>query len=413
MVFRVGTNLALVATLLVPQAAVGQDGALTLEEALRIARDRFPSLAAAKSEVAAAKARVRGQRAFPNPRFGSKYEAGNAGDREYAFELSQELEIFGQSLLRKRKAEWELAGKEQDFRRAAIDLTLEVKTAFFDLSAAETVADVARENLSVADRLLKASRKRFEAGGAPRADWIKAEVEYTKAIQEVLRAERSVGEKRAALNFFLGRDLGAPLTLAEPPLPGLDPDLRRLGERAVQLRPEAKAAEAALRAAESQVSLARAKWFPSLSIFFEAGRAYAEKDPAWHYVAGPRVSIPIFDYGSIRGEIQQAQAGVEAARASLDLVRQRMAREAQEAHLRAQEAGRQLESFQTGILGQADQLLKLTLQGYEQGALTLLDVLEAQRSFRVTKTDHALAVRNYRQALAQLDRVIGFSAEGD
>jgi len=289
-----------------------------------------------------------------------------------------------------------------------IDLTLQVKTAFFEVIAAETVAEVARENLSVAERLLKAARTRFETGDAPRADWIKAEVEYTRALQEVLRAQRALGEKRAGLNFFLGRELGTPLKLVEPPLPKMEQDLERLREIALRLRPEVREAEAGQRAAEADVSLAKSKWLPIFSVSAEFMRE-RKTGASWEYVVGPKVSIPIFDFGSIRGEIRQAKARVEAAKPIVDLARQRVALEVEEAFLRAREAERQLESFQTGILEQAEQLLKLTLEGYEQGALTLLDFLEAQRSFRVTKTDHAFALRNYRQAAAQLDRVIGTS----
>lgn len=400
--------VAIAALLLVVSSSsvvTGQELPLTLDEVLRIARERFPALLAAKSEVVAARARVRSQGAFPNPRLEAKREEGSA-DREHAIELTQELEIFGQWLLRRSKASWELAGKEQVFQREVVDLTLQVKTAFFELIAAETVAEVARENLSVAERLLKAARIRFETGDAPRADWIKAEVEYTKAIQEVLRAQRAVGEKRAGLNFFLGRDLATPLKVVEPPLPKVEPELERLREEAVRLRPEVREAEAGQKAAESQVSLAKSKWLPIFSVSAEYMRE-RKTGASWEYLITPKVSFPIFDFGAIRGEIQRAKAGVEAAKARADLARQQVALEVEEAFLRTQEAQRQLESFETGILSQAEQLLKLTLEGYEQGALTLLDFLEAQRSFRITKTDYALALRNYRQAAAQLDRVVG------
>ncbi len=404
---RIVVSAALILVVCTASVATGQEIALTLDEALRIARERFPALVAAKSEVAAARARVRSQGAFPNPSLEAKREEGTA-DREHAIELKQELEIFGQWLLRKRKASSELTGQEQVFQRELLDLTLQVKTAFFELIAAETVSEVARENLSVAERLLKAARTRFEVGAAPRSDWIKTEVEYTKALQEVLRVRRVLAEKRAGLNFFLGRDLETPLKVVEPPLPKLEPDRVRFQEMAIRLRPEVQGAEAGEKAAESQVSLAKSKWLPMFSISSEFAQE-RKAGTSWEYLFTAKVSFPIFDFGFIRGGIQQAKAGVEAAKANVELARQRVALEVEESFLRAQEAERQLESFQTGILGQVEQLLKLTLEGYEQGALTLLDVLEAQRSFLGTKTNHVVALRNYRQAAAQLERVIGAS----
>lgn len=166
--------------------------------------------------------------------------------------------------------------------------------------------------------------------------------------------------------------------------------------------------EAAQKAAEAQVSLAKSKWFPIFSVSAEFMRE-RKAGASWEYLVTPKVSFPIFDFGFIRGEIQQAKAGVEAAKATVDLAREQVSLDAEEAFLRAEEAERQLGSFQTGVLGQVEELLKLTLDGYEQGALTLLDVLEAQRSFLGTKTNYAFARRNYHQAGAQLERAIGGS----
>ena len=397
--------IAVILLFLLPPPVAGQEVTLTLDEALRIAKERFPALLASRNEVAAARARVRSQGAFPNPALELKREFGTA-DKEEGVELTQGVEIFGQWLLRRERATWELTGKESLLQRDLAELALQVKIAYFEALAAEAVSGVSRENLAVADGLLKAAKRRFELGDAPRSEWIKAEVEYTRALQEVLRTRRELAEKWATLNFFLGRDLGTPLRLQEPSVPGLEGEVARLKQLASILRPEVKEAEAALKAAESRVSLAKARWFPMLSVSLEWVRE-RESGARWEYRVTPKLSFPIFDFGLIRGEIEQARAEVEAARSRVDHARQQVALEVEAASLKVQEAEKQLESFQTGILRQAEDLLRLTLKGYERGALTLLDVLEAQRSFRTTKTDYAVALRAQRAARARLERAVG------
>jgi len=381
---------------------------LRVDEAVRLAIARFPALQAARQEVEAARARVTLRGAHPNPRLAAKRESGETSDKAEGLEIHQDVELFGQWLIRRSKAGWELEGKEGSFRREVLDLTLEVQKAFFDVLAAETIAEVNRENLTVAEGLLRAAKRRFELGDAPRLEWVRSEVEYTRALQDVLRTQRELADKRAVLHFFLGRDLSTPIQLAEPPpspLAGQQvEDPQRLAR---ERRPELPEAMAAARASDRQVTLAWMDILPSFSVAYETTRSRASPAQESEQKLTLRASIPIFDFGAIRGQIREARAQRGAAGFRLDLVHQRLALEVQEAHLALAEAEKQLESYRGGILAQAEEVLKLTLGGYERGALTFLDVLEAQRSFRVTKSGLALAQRHYRQSAAQLERAIG------
>lgn len=393
-------------------SGAAQEGPLRLEEAVRIAVERFPALQAARREVDAARARVTSRGSFPNPKLELKRDSGTVTgiEQEESFEIHQDIDLFGQWLARRSKASWELSGKEGSLRRDILDLTLDVKRAFFDVLAAEAIAEVNRENLTVAEGLLKATKKRFEVGDAPRFEWVRSELEYTRALQEVLRTQRELAERRAGLNFFLGRDLRAGINLEEPPpSPLLGQKVEELQRMARERRPETQEATAAGRASDRQVTLAWMNILPHFSVAYEGLREREFPGRRGEHKLTVKASIPIFDFGSIRGEIREARAQRDAAGSRIELLNQRIALEVMEVHLALEEAEKQLESYRGGILKQAEELLNLTLRGYERGALTFLEVLEAQRSFRVTKSNFALAVRNHRAASARLERAVGLA----
>lgn len=399
-----------------PPPVAGQEVILTLDEAVKTAIARFPALKASVLEVEAARGRVTSRGSFPNPKVELKRDTGfgfleqtKGVEKEDAIELVQDAETFVQWWVRRKKASWELSGKEASYRRDVADVVVQVKTAHFEVLRAEAVVGAARENLSVAEALLRAAKRRFELGDAPRIEFLKAEVEYTKALQEVLAVQRELGVRRAGLNFFLGRDPEAPLQLREPPDVRPGPrDLTALKELAAASRPEIREAEADVRARETQVTLSWMRFLPHFSAAVEVLRERSPREPAESRLT-IRAEFPIFDFGSIRGELRESKAAVAAAQSRLALTRQTIEREITESHLSADEAEKQVESYQGGILKQAEELLRASLIGYERGALTLLDVLEAQRSFRTTKTDYAVALRSLRLAYARLERALGLT----
>ncbi len=389
----------------------GQEGPLTLDEAVQTAIARFPALKASLLDVEAAKGRVTSRGSFPNPRLELKRETGAGfrpapSDVEDALGVVQDAETFVQWWVRRKKASWELTGKEASYRRDVADLVVQVKAAYVEVLRAEAVVEASRENLSVAEALLRAAKRRFELGDAPRIEFLKSEVEYTKALQEVLAVQRELGVRRAGLNFFLGREPAALLELREPPDVRPGPrDLAALQDLAAANRSELREAQADVRARETQVTLSWMRFLPHFSAGVEAFRERNAGESESRLTI--RAELPIFDFGSIRGELRESKAALGAAQSRLALARQTIEREVTEAYLSADEGEKQVESFRAGIVKQAEELLRASLIGYERGALTLLDLLEAQRSFRTTKTDYAVALRGLRAAYARLERALG------
>jgi cobalt-zinc-cadmium efflux system outer membrane protein len=171
-------------------------------------------------------------------------------------------------------------------------------------------------------------------------------------------------------------------------------------------------------ASRSEIALIRAR----RSIFTQQGRlAKAEGIPDLtpHYrmpsvTREPRdggfgigISIPLIDYGSRRNRVRQASASAKAEEMRLVDAENAVRRDVTAAYEKLTASKLVVESFRSGILDDAKRLLDATLTGFRLGGSTILEVLEAQRTYRAVQSDYIAALADHAEALALLERAVG------
>ena len=228
-----------------------------------------------------------------------------------------------------------------------------------------------------------------------------------RARQQVTQAQSQVVVAEAALDTLLGRE---PNVLIGPLAP-LPSSIQPFDEEASPRQALANRAEIASEAAGrdaflQEARLARAEGRPDLAPQFRMGSITSGfRGPG----LGLGLSLPLFDLGSRRNRVRQAE---EAARAQTDriaaaqnLVRQEVAQAL--ARLRAAQAT--IRDYQDGVLIQARRLLEASRTGFQEGSprYTILTVLEAQRTYRGVQTEYINALATQAQALAELERSTG------
>ena len=157
----------------------------------------------------------------------------------------------------------------------------------------------------------------------------------------------------------------------------------------------------------------------SLSAGVEEARAQSRPDlfvEARHETLNPfdggntlrvGVTLPIKDMGRNRAEVRVAQAAVTEQDAVLTEAARIASLEIASAWRELERARREVESFRAGRLDQAKELLTMAQFGYERGATSYLELLDAQRVARVEQAEYAKALTTYRLALASLTRAVG------
>jgi outer membrane protein TolC len=181
--------------------------------------------------------------------------------------------------------------------------------------------------------------------------------------------------------------------------------------QALMQRPDIKAAQSQIRAAERTVAAARAERLPSLSVNADYG-VIGESPTQSHgtFTAAGTLSVPIWLGGRTAGDIEQANAALAQRRAELEDVRSRVESEVRNAFLDLQTAISQVEVARQN-LDVTRETLTLTRQRFDAGITDSVEVSQAQASVASAELDYINSVFAHNVAKLSLARAEGGSAE--
>jgi cobalt-zinc-cadmium efflux system outer membrane protein len=386
------------------QTALAAPGTRTiaLRDVLDSALMRHPLARAAGARVDA----VRGARttagAFGNPML--SYDVENApflgGDpivgmpRETMATATVPLASIVQRFPRARRADAEVRAAEADARLARQQLALDASRAFFRTALAQVSVDAARDLTAWLDSVVAYNKSRVEQGVAAEADLLRAELERDRAAAAATLQEADLARARAELGTFLAESpaSGATIVVAidDAPFAMPAPDSRTTGSGTaagtaalvdVSRRPDVRAAQERLTAASAGVKTEHTM------IVRELGATFGAKWSAGmtSMMAGVSMPLPIFDPN--RGEIVRATAERDAAAFALTA----RERTASAELVGAYDAARLLTDRATllaqgangrpPLLARADESRRIALGAYREGAVSLLQVLDAARAW--------------------------------
>lgn len=297
-----------------------------------------------------------------------------------------EIDLFGRiQSLRDQALESYLAS-EETLRSTHISLVAEVANAYLTLSADEALLALARETLNSQQASYSLTRKRLELGVGTELELRQIETSVETARRDVAAYTAQVGTDRNALVLLVGTTLPDALL---PPA-GLESitALRDipvgLPSSVLQQRPDVLAAERQLRAANANIGAARAAFFPSISLTATAGTAssslgglFAAGSGAWTFI--PQVSLPIFNAGANRANLQAAEADRDIYLARYEKAIQGAFREVADALAQRATLDARLNAQQKLVDATAASY-RLSEARYQKGVDSYLSALDAQRS---------------------------------
>lgn len=379
---------------------------LSLGEALRLAQTASATLRAAEAHLRAERARVTSARALEAPLLNLAHAAGTGtGGTDEDIILSQSFQLGS-----KRRAIVDGAVADLNAGKAGMDLVrLEVaastEEAYFDAAEADAEERLERENLETTRQFAEAARAQFEAGDIPRSQFLRAQIEVDRAVDALASATTLRSNRHAALGSLAGLSPETPIVLTDPLSP---PTGNAIGSEvigsAMKQRPDLAVSHWALEKSRSELRSARSQGLPDLLI---EGRR-AALDPS---IPGETVrlglSLPIPGLGRQRSEVRAAQESVREQEALVEEA-ERLARLDVGSSLRAlDQARRSVEAFHSGRLERGKELLEMAKTGYEHGATSYLEYLDAQQVYRQEQADYARALCAYNKALSALRKAVG------
>lgn len=360
-----------------------------------------PLLTASAHQVAGARANLSGQRVPVNPTLNyaglnntvASLNPGNPAN----YNIYYTLETSGRQRLRTHLARAQLQSTEADAETTRQTVRQATANAYIALQVANAALDNEKAAYETAKRLSDLTEKQFKLGAAPETNAIRSSLALTQEEQNLYTAVSSVLVARANLNIQMGRDADRPVDAAEPlTYTPITVKLDDLKQQALRSRPEIRSAEANRHTLQATVGMQRSQYYPDLILGTSGNFDQLQ--------AG--LTIPLFDFGSIRGSVNKAKEDVKVQEAQELQVREGVLLDVQTAHANLIAAQNTVQALQSGALPRAESLLSRIEQGYKLGAGTILDLIDAQETLRTTRNAYYGAIGNYAQAVVQLERAV-------
>jgi cobalt-zinc-cadmium efflux system outer membrane protein len=401
--------------------AAGQP--LTIDDAVATALSRNRDLISAKLDIESAQLDRVQAGLYPNPTF--SYSAGNiilgaannqgAGVQADGFQqlvhsvsLEEVIDVWA-----KRSARIRAANRGVDYQKLLVEDVLRevsytVRSAFVDVVREQWELQLAKDTRSRYDETIRISRARFNAGDISESELRKIELEGLRYQNDVIDGEMELDLARQKLASLMALPVSAlGPTVLEPPERRTPLALPDLLARALRDRPDVRAVQGAHVRAEADISAARREAFPdiSLGVGYTHSNFTVSGDNPNSLALSLSLPLPIFD---------RNQAGIGRARLSLKRAENDAAKiqiavehDVADAVRRTQRAQALVQVFEGGMIERAETALKVAEKSYKAGAVSLLELLEAQRTYIETRAQYLRAKHDWRQGLIDVMHAVG------
>lgn len=359
---------------------------VTLLQVLDSVAARHPSLEAARARVRAAHGSRSTAGTLGNPIL--MYQVENAPlpggaappmDREMMLTATLPLEPLYQRWSRVSGATTEIRAAEADAQGERQRIGMDATRAFYRMARAQVAVDAARDLAAWLDSVVAYNRTRVKEGVAAEADLIRSELERDRADVQATMQEADLARARADLTVFLNQQPDAAFFVAALDAPFVLPDVSPTNGTG-STRPDIRAARERVAAAGSGVTTERTNFVRQLGITVGTKRSAGTTS----LIAGISMPFPLFDQN--RGGVARAAAERDAA--ALELAAQeRIGRaeiigHAAAARLLTGRAGLLADASRgQGYLARADEARRIALGAYREGAVPLIQVIDAARAW--------------------------------
>jgi len=392
-----------------------KENALSLEQCVALALRENPLFLSSLEQYKASLARIHQAKALPQPSldFDSDLQPNifNFKDSgESYFGISQTVEFPG-----KRQVRGKIASRESDEILSEIDLlkldiTFQVKQAFYGLLLAQEKIKYAQQDLELSQDFLEKAELKHAAGDVAKAEVLRARVEASKAANALRVAQNEKRLAAAMLNFLLGRKKYEPIEIrGEIKRPFVTLDIEELRQRAFSFRPEIKRINFALERETLKKKQGYLSYLPNFDIGISQHRLVG-KQKTWDFTVS--LPIPIFFWQPKKGEIAEAEANIESFKREADHLKNAISLEVEEAFTNASTASNQIKLFEEEILTQAEEVYNMFLFSFQEGEIGGIELIEARRTLLEARKAYADALYNYNLTVAALEKSVGQTLEG-
>jgi multidrug efflux system outer membrane protein len=326
-----------------------------------------------------------------------------------------QVDLFGGLRRATQASRAQLLATEAARQTVVLTVVSDVASDYFALLELDLELQIARDTAKTQQDSVKLTSLRLDHGVATKLDVLQAQQVLDTANAQIPDLERQIAQEEDAISTLLGNyPQGVPRgrVLGEQALP---PDVPPgLPSSLLERRPDIRQAEQLLIAANAQIGVAKAQFFPQISLTGAGGGAFGRSNlfssmmssqtSIWSY--GVSVSQPIFTGGALRGNLHVAEAQHEQALISYKEAIQYAFRDVSDALIGYQKF-HEVRVAQEQTVADLAESVRISIMRYRGGTTTYLEVLDGQRSLFEAEITLAQARGGEYQSLVQLYKALG------
>ncbi|MCZ6554968.1 MAG: TolC family protein [Candidatus Dadabacteria bacterium] len=386
---------------------------LTIDQAVDIAIRENRDLIAARIQIEEARGRLKQAGLYPNPElesdFGIDTIFANDGERSFSIGINQPIPLSGRIGAQKKVASVDIKRTHADLTNIQRILARDVRLSFIELLTIEKQLKLQETLINLNSELLKGIDMGIKEGLASQQDLNAVAIALQQARQEkeVLIAQRKSNilkinnllGKQPTFNFIPQGELAYEAVN----------DLNNYNiETAFAQRPDLKFAKLDVELAEADLKLAKALRFEDIKagVFYGNDRLVLDSPVGRltdsDQLIGFKVTVPLPIFDRKQGLVAEAQAREKRAEENVEALKLTISQEVSDALNRVTTLSDLLETYQTGILKTAEDNVILVEDGFKQGLVAIVDVIQSRQQFAALTSSYINTVRNYYVSLNDL-----------
>lgn len=333
------------------------------------------------------------------------------GDFYLPLTVSWEPDFWGRIRRAIAAAREQYQASGADLENAKLDLESEVAVDYFEIRSADLQKRILDDTVVAYTKALQLTRNRYEGGVASKAEVAQAQTQLDTAQAQDIDVSVARAEFEHAIAVLIGRQ-PEEFHLPQRPLEAKPPSVP-LGvpSQLLERRPDIASAERNTAAANEQIGIAKAAFFPDLLITAEGGLQSGSivnwfTWPSRFWSVGPQLTQTLFDFGRRRAQVQITEAAYDAQVANYRQTSLTAFQEVEDnlstLRILEQEAAKQHEATAA-----AENSLQLSLNRYKGGLVTYLEVITAQSIALTNERTEADILRRRMDASVQLIKALG------
>ena len=395
-----------------------------LQELIRAALKQNYDLQLATERINAARAEIAITRSslFPQVSGNANFAGGQTYNPQSTYnfltltaDAAFQLDLFGKLRRETEAARAQLLASEDAQRTVILTLVSDVAGDYFSLLELDLQLQITHQTIATQQDSVKLTNLRLEHGVATKLDVLQAQQVLDTANATIPDLERQIGQEEDAISILAGdypHGVVRGRPLLEQPLPPEVPP--GLPSALIERRPDIREAEANLIAANAEIGVAKAQFFPQISLTGSGGGAFGRSSDfttlmssqlgIWSY--GAQVSQPIFTAGALRGNLHLAESEHQQALIAYRQTIQQAFGDVSDALIGYQKL-HEVRVRQEATVADLQESVRLSDLRYAGGTTAYLEVLDGQRSLFDAELTLAQARGNEYQSLVQLYKALG------